>query len=140
MSAASCPQCGAELKCERAGEGATMRYRGVDVPVPAQVVVPTCGRCRCAFLDDATRRQLEPILRAGYQQVLRERVRVAIDALMGHISQRSLERLLGLSQGYLSRLRSGAGNPSPELVSHLALIANDPPGRLGELQRFWGVV
>lgn len=117
-----------------------MRYRGVEVRLPAQVVVPTCGRCRCAFLDAATRQLLEPILRAGYQQVLRERVRVAIDALMGHISQRRLERLLGLSQGYLSRLRSGSGNPSPELVSHLALIANDPPGRLGELQRFWGVV
>ena len=54
-----------------------------------------------------------------------------------HISQRQLERLLGLSQGYLSRLRSGAGNPSPELVSHLALLAKDPSTRLSELQRYW---
>ena len=45
--------------------------------------------------------------------------------------------LLGLSQGYLSRLRSGGGNPSPELVSNLALLAQDPKTRLSELERYW---
>lgn len=65
------------------------------------------------------------------------RVRRAIDKLMEYTSQRQLEQLLGLSQGYLSRLRSGAGNPSPELVSHLALIAMDPSAHLTELRRYW---
>ena len=68
---------------------------------------------------------------------LRTRVRVAIDILSHHISQRQLEELLGLSQGYLSRLRACASNPSAELVAHLAMLCQDPPTRLLELERFW---
>ncbi len=37
---------------------------------------------------------------------LRTRVRIAVDILSHHISQRRLEHLLRLSQGYLSRLRA----------------------------------
>jgi transcriptional regulator with XRE-family HTH domain len=48
-------------------------------------------------------------------------------------SQRSIERLLGLSQGYLSRLGRGAGNPSPALIALLTLLANDP-NRFAELE------
>jgi len=58
---------------------------------------------------------------------------------MLHISQRRLELLIGQSQGYLSRLRIGAGNPSAELVSHLAMLAHDPKTRLAELERYWAV-
>ena len=68
---------------------------------------------------------------------LRTRARVAIDILSHHISQRRLERLLGLSQGYLSRLRACVSNPSAELVAHLAMLCQDPPTRLLELERFW---
>ena len=70
---------------------------------------------------------------------LRTRVRVAIDILSHHISQRQLEELLGLSQGYLSRLRACASNPSAELVAHLAMLCQDPPTRLLELERFWAL-
>jgi transcriptional regulator with XRE-family HTH domain len=48
-------------------------------------------------------------------------------------SKRSIERLLGLSQGYLSRLGRGAGNPSPALIALLTLLANDPT-RFAELE------
>lgn len=48
-------------------------------------------------------------------------------------SQRSIERLLGLSHGYLSRLGRGAGNPSPALIALLTLLANDP-NRFAELE------
>lgn len=48
-------------------------------------------------------------------------------------SQRSVERLLGLSQGYLSRVGRGAGNPSPALIAVLTLLANDPK-RFAELE------
>ena len=68
---------------------------------------------------------------------LRTRVRVAIDILSHHISQRRLDHLLRLSQGYLSRLRACASNPSAELVAHLAMLCQDPPTRLLELERFW---
>ena len=89
------------------------------------------------WLSPETAARLNVALVEAYRDALRRRVRSAIDLVTEHISQRRLELLLGLSQGYLSRLRAGNGNPSPELVGHLALIAHDPPARLLELERFW---
>ena len=47
------------------------------------------------------------------------------------------EGLLGLAQGYLSRLLAQAGNPSSPLVLLLGLIAQDPQVRLSEVQAYW---
>ncbi|TXH26316.1 MAG: helix-turn-helix domain-containing protein [Elusimicrobia bacterium] len=137
-AALTCPQCGAQAVRGRARPGRTIRYRNVAaLPLPADVSLPACVRCRNEFVDPETLARLQPLLHEEYRRVLQQRVRVSIDALMRHISQRKLELLLGLSQGYLSRLRSGGGNPSPELVSHLALLAGDPAARLAELERYW---
>ncbi len=70
---------------------------------------------------------------------LRTRVRIAVDILSHHISQRRLEHLLRLSQGYLSRLRACVSNPSADLVAHLAMLCQDPPQRLAELENFWAL-
>jgi transcriptional regulator with XRE-family HTH domain len=70
---------------------------------------------------------------------LRTRVRIAVDILSHHISQRRLEHLLRLSQGYLSRLRARVSNPSADLVANLAMLCQDPPTRLAELERFWAL-
>ncbi len=105
--------------------------------VPVEISLPSCGPNRAALPAAAGKAQIEPAVREKYRRELRERVRQALGILSKHISQRKLERLLRLSQGYLSRLRSGAGTPSPELVSHLALIALDPKIRLRELESYW---
>jgi hypothetical protein len=69
--------------------------------------------------------------------VLQAQFAQAIDTLTpSHISKRRLELLLGLSQGYLSRLRSGSGNPSPTLVYTHVILALDPATRLAELEKF----
>lgn len=123
----------------RARPGRTAPYRNMPaLTLPEDFPIPTCGRCHHEFVDEATGKALQPVLQQAYQQVLQRRVRRAIDAVTCYTSQRRLEQLLGLSQGYLSRLRAGAGTPSPELVSNLALIAQDPPNRLRELERYWG--
>ncbi|MBL9044194.1 MAG: hypothetical protein JNM83_21475 [Myxococcales bacterium] len=70
---------------------------------------------------------------------LRTRTRVAIDILSHHSSQRRLEHLLRLSQGYLSRLRARVSNQSAELVANLAMLCQDPPQRLAELEDFWAL-
>jgi hypothetical protein len=44
---------------------------------------------------------------------------------------------LGLSQGYLSRIRAGQRQPSEELVSHLTLLARQPDKYVRRLERFW---
>lgn len=115
-----------------------MPYRNLAaLALPADMALPACSRCGTLHLDAQTRARLAPILAAAYQGTLRQRVRHAMDTLAPHISQRRLERLLGLSQGYLSRLRAGAGTPSPSLVSHFALLALNPKTRLRELERYW---
>lgn len=43
-----------------------------------------------------------------------------------YLRQRQLERLLGISQGYVCRLRSGNGNPSPALCILLGILAAHP--------------
>ena len=107
--------------------------------IPDSFPIPTCSRCHAEFFDVRTTEALAPLLHERYQEQLRQRAKQAIDILMLHISQRRLELLIGLSQGYLSRLRIGAGNPSAELVSHLAMLAHDPKTRLAELERYWAV-
>lgn len=55
------------------------------------------------------------------------------------ISQRQLELVLGLSQGYLSRLLSGRGKPSTPLVLLLDLLSLSPKQTLREVRRFWAL-
>lgn len=73
-------------------------------------------------------------IRNAVHAARRARGAKAIRRLMHSRSQNELERLLGLSQGYLSRLAAGAGNPSAALVALLTLLANDP-SRIGELEQ-----
>jgi transcriptional regulator with XRE-family HTH domain len=122
----------------RTRPGRTIRYRNLPaLAIPDDFPILTCSRCRFEQLNEKTRAALAPILHEEYRNALRVRIRRAIDTLSHYISQRRLEKLLGLSQGYLSRLRAGAGSPSPELVSNLALLAQDPKVRLSELERYW---
>lgn len=136
-SKAHCAMCGSKAVRPRCRPGRLVRYRNLFLPVPDSFAIPTCGRCHGEFPDARSTAQLAPLLHDAYRDALRWRVGQAIGCLMQHISQRKLELLLGLSQGYLSRLRAGKGAPSPELVSHLALIAHDPKARLLELERYW---
>ena len=52
------------------------------------------------------------------------------------ISQAQLERTIGLSQGYLARVRARCGRPSPTLVALLAMLAAHPPLVI-EIAQFW---
>jgi hypothetical protein len=70
---------------------------------------------------------------------LRARARAALLSLCPqYLSMRELERLLGVSQGYLCRLSvpHGVAVPSPALVAMLALLARDP-ARIDELREMW---
>ena len=80
-----------------------------------------------------------PQTKEAFLTDLRTRARIAVDILSHHISQRKLESLLRLSQGYLSRLRACVSNPSAELVANRAMLCQDPPQRLAELENFWAL-
>ncbi len=100
--------------------------------LPLELEVPTCVRCKKIHLD----RMDQKALRAVYMRSLQSRVCVALDVLHEHVSWRWLESRLGISQGYVSRLRAKAGCPSPELAVLLAMLATDP-SLLGEIESFW---
>ncbi len=135
-----CIRCGAKSVKPRTGVGRTTRFRTMPtMPIPDHIVIPACGRCKSEYFDDETNETLAPQLQEAFLIDLRIRARIAIDILSHHISQRKLEQMTGLSQGYLSRLRAGASNPSPELIAHLAMLCQDPPKRLAELQDFWAL-
>lgn len=135
-----CIRCGAKSVKPRTGIGRTTRFRTMPtMPIPDHIVIPACGRCLSEYFDDETSATLAPQLQDAFLIDLRIRARVAIDILSHHVSQRKLEQMIGLSQGYLSRLRAGASNPSPELIAHLAMLCQDPPTRLVELENFWAL-
>lgn len=138
--ASLCARCGSKTVRKRGRPGRTASYRNMAaLPIPEHFPIPTCARCRQEFVDPQTASELAEVLRELYRSALKARVRRAVDQLTQVVSQRRLELLLGLSQGYLSRLRGGDGTPSPELVNHLALIARDPRARLREIECYWAV-
>jgi hypothetical protein len=102
------------------------------------VALPSCFRCKAEFLDKPAREALAPLLGSLYAAELRRRIQSAIVALSPFVSQRRMEHLAGLSAGYLSRLKAGAGTPSPALVLLLQQLALDPVSRLREMERIWG--
>lgn len=61
----------------------------------------------------------------------------AVEALAAHRTQQALERMLGLSSGYLSRLKAGK-RTSRTLLVLLVLLAARPEERLAEVERING--
>jgi NMD protein affecting ribosome stability and mRNA decay len=105
--------------------------------VPADVETPTCDHCGAEWHTEETAARLDAALEAVYRGELGRRAKEALVALTEVATQGRLEQLLGLSQGYVSKLLSEERVPSAELVAHLALLAADPKTRLKELEDFW---
>jgi hypothetical protein len=111
-----------------------LRYRNTALILPADLRLPACRRCK---YEPLTPGALPPeLLETLYRADLCHRVAVAIARLQGHRSQRRLEILVNLSQGYLSRLRAGDGVPGAPLVSLLSILAAHPQ-LIGELEDYW---
>ena len=113
-----------------------MRYRNIAaLPIPADFPIPTCGRCAAEYLSPATCDHLAPFLLSSYQAALRRTAAQLVTATTANISQRKLEALLGVSQGYLSGIKSGNRQPSSAFVALLYLAAQ--PGAVAGLERFF---
>ena len=129
-----CPCCGYASMHPLARPGRVVRYRNTALMLPAELCLPACRRCKYEPLG------LDPLppelLESLYRDNLQKRAAAAITRLQGFRSQRRTELLLGLSQGYLSRLRAGEGAPGAPLVSLLALLAAHPQ-LLAELEAYW---
>lgn len=129
-----CPCCGYASMHPLARPGRVVRYRNAALTLPAELRLPACRRCKYEPLGlDAVPAEL---LESLYRDDLRQRVALAVARVQHYLPQRKTELLLGLSQGYLSRLRAGDGVPGAPLVSLLALLAAHPQ-LLGELEDYW---
>jgi len=129
-----CPCCGYASVHPLARPGRVVRYRNAALTLPAALCLPACRRCKYEPLGlDAVPAEL---LESLYRADLRQRVALAVACVQHYLPQRKIELLLGLSQGYLSRLRAGDGVPGAPLVSLLALLAAHPQ-LLAELEAYW---
>ena len=133
-----CNRCGMRRVRKRACAGRTQPYRMfAALSVPPELAIPTCSRCGEQSIDGQTADALAAGLASAFTAELRHRGREALAEVCRYISQRRLEKLIGLSQGYLCRLLSGRSTPSVALVALLTLLAKAPQERLHELEHAW---
>ncbi len=134
-----CVGCGSRAVRPRKGTGRTRPYRVfAALPVPDDCLIPSCRRCGAQYLDDETIAELGPVLDRVYCGELQRIAALMLGRIPKRlISRRRLELLLGLSQGYLSRLAAGDGVPSAPLVLLLGLLADGAPASIEALKKFW---
>jgi hypothetical protein len=138
MKTFRCAQCGKGKVRPVARAGRREFYKTMDVPVPADLSIPTCDSCGEERLNASQSKALDLALEQAYG---RELSRLAAEQLAkiadAGLEQKRVEHALGLSHGYLSHVKAGRNVPSPMLVSELVLLAKDAERRLKELEDFW---
>lgn len=132
-----CVECGIGEVQPVATGGRTTLYKGIEVPVPADLAIRTCNNCGEEYIHASEAKAFDAALDPIYREIVREKLEAAFAALEPlQISMRRLERVLPVSEGYLSKLKKGRAEASPQIVSSLALIATSP-GAIGTLEALW---
>ena len=130
-----CPECGRGTIRPLAAAGRLASYKNMTLPLPAHLEIPTCDNCGLEWIDPKTATSVDAALDAAFQKEAHEQAATLLADLRQHVTQKRMESLLGLSHGYLSKIRSGASVPSPMLLACLKLLATDPTGRVQELEQ-----
>lgn len=135
MKTIRCPSCGEQALALRAGPNRFVTHRRVQVEVPHDFALPECAACGARPISARVAEQLDPLLEAAYQV----RLQALVDADLERLAERrplyEWEHLLGLSKGWLSKVRE-ARAPGPQLVALVRLLANDA-NRERELRELW---
>jgi transcriptional regulator with XRE-family HTH domain len=135
-----CPTCNKGEVKDTVRAGRRMRFRNIpDLEIPSDIVIPTCTNPDCGeeWIDGAVASRVDEAMKSVYQTALTAKAEEAISKLKKKAPQRDLERLLGLSAGYLSKLKHGKETTAP-LVVALMLLASDPQ-RVDELRSLWSM-
>lgn len=132
-----CPVCRSGEVESVASEGRTWKYRNIpDLSLSEPISIPTCQSCGESFVDAKLAARLDQVLAPEYERQLSKKAVDALEILTeSGIRQRELEPLLGLSAGYLSKVKKGK-DTSAQLVSALMLLAVEP-GAPEKLKRLW---
>ena len=139
MTTRKCPSCGIGEVHDVTRLGRRMHFRNIpDLEIPEHVSIPTCSNLECGedWVNREVAARIDAAMAEAYQATVVSKVEVAIGKLKSVIPQRDLERLLGLSAGYISKLKSGKETSAP-LVSTLMMLAESPQQRIEELRELW---
>ncbi len=121
-----CPACDVGHLRPVAKAGRRMPLKQIpDLEIPADVAMPTCDRCGAEILGDPELAALGAAMNAAYGQALSAKSEDAIRELAGAIPQREMERLIGVSAGYVSKLKHAQAEPRGPLTALLMLLADD---------------
>lgn len=131
-----CPACERGMLVARPTRDA-MPFRHAPSVQPAwSVDVPTCTSCGERFIDAKTAKAWDAALEEGLAVQQRRLLSRALDRLSAVRLQREWEKRLGLSPGYLSRLKAGKDCSVP-LTTLLALLAEAPELAWEHVGRVW---
>lgn len=117
-----------------ARSGRTAPYKSIpNLPVPADLEIQTCDRCGEEWMTPEDAVRIDAAMDRVYRQELLNRLR----AVLPDAKEASrIERDLGLSRGYLSRLRKTTRPPTESLLAILALF-HQHPSTLRQVEAFW---
>jgi hypothetical protein len=124
-----CFSCGVGTIALRNARGQVVGYKDERaVEIDRDVEVLLCDHCGEMLLNADSAARLDAVLEPGYRRL---RVRRVLEEVAGiraalDISQRDLERLIGVSDGYISKLRHGRRVPDATTLRLLHLINADP--------------
>lgn len=135
MKRIECPVCGETALEVRQGPGRMMKHRLLEVEIPSDFALPECGACGARPIDWKAAKQLDPLLEKAYQKALSDLVAADLEVLANVKPIYEWERDLGLSVGYLSKVRNEK-TPSAQLVALVRLLANQP-SRVHEVADLW---
>jgi len=132
-----CPACevGTLQPVRKAGRRMPLRQIP-DLEIPADFPVPTCDQCGEESFGRRDLAALDAAMGEAYTRALAVKAEQAIRTLGDHVHQRELERLLGLSAGYASKLKNGQSEPGAPLTALLLVLA-DQPALLDRLRELW---
>lgn len=138
MEGCACPSCNRGHIVMKAGPGHRMRYRHIpDLEIPAELELPACEACGQQWLDAEATQRLEMALEEAYRTELVRKSVQSIETLRQTIPQRELERLLGVSAGWLSKVKNGKETSAP--MAALLMLLAEQPHRVDSLRRLWAV-
>jgi transcriptional regulator with XRE-family HTH domain len=131
-----CRTCGQGLIAPRNARGTTLAFRDEPiVPLTEDIVIPICSNCGEMRLNESLAEALDAVLERSYGELRRSQATVEISRALAalHASQSELERMLGLSAGYVSKLLRGEKITSATVIRFLHVLNAHPRENLDAL-------
>jgi hypothetical protein len=138
MQSKPCPSCERGTLTNRGGRGRRFPHRIFrELELPEDVELPTCDNCGKIIFNPKIAAAFDEGMSRAYQSQLSQLISEALSKLTpAFMTQQDLERALGLSRGYISKLKGGKES-SAVIAGLLGLLAVDPQARLTELEELW---